>query len=287
MKKPYIYFVLKKNCNLKCKHCYLDAGPKKRDSTMDYKDFKKVVANLPQIALEISLTGGEIITMRKNLDSYLEHLQKENKKRKKERKGRIKVELQTNGFWATSKKRTEKTLVELASKGVNSLDITSNDMYHWEQGLDPGNIERIKKCLDTTEILEKYLIRGSTEEDVYPIGRAKENGFDTSTYNHDFDYCSKGLDKYDLTIHPQGEVYLCCLGLLKLKGNVINEKLVEIVRRARKDPMIKKITEYGIEEIALKAGWDDEEIEEVVNKSGNCGLCSELYKQGILDSYLN
>ena len=67
MPRPKLYFVTTQNCNLKCRHCYLEAGPGKSDTTISPEDFKAVVGNLPKESLDLNLSGGEVFTIQDTL----------------------------------------------------------------------------------------------------------------------------------------------------------------------------------------------------------------------------
>ena len=72
MERLEIYFVITPNCNYRCKHCYIAAGPRRKDETISEKDFRQVIDHLPKVSLELGLSGGEVFTIKDTLYDYLD-----------------------------------------------------------------------------------------------------------------------------------------------------------------------------------------------------------------------
>ena len=105
MPKTRVYFVTTLNCTHECSHCYLSAGPGKKDTTISQADFVKVIDNLPKKSVDLALSGGEVFSIKDSFYSFLDYITWDNKMRKKKKQGKISVDVQTNGFWAINEKK--------------------------------------------------------------------------------------------------------------------------------------------------------------------------------------
>lgn len=258
----YVYFSLTQNCNLACNHCYMEAGPGKRDTTMGLDDFTKAIGNMPETRLELEITGGEVFTLGKRFYDYLAIIRDSGKP--------IEVEVQTNGFWAKSLPAMNRILDRLVDFDVKKLDITSSDSYHTEQGIEKNWLRRLRVAANRRKISAE--IRGANFSEVWPVGRGKFLGLDNYMDAGD-DMCYYHL-KGDscLTIGEDGSVYPCCFRYFPL-GNVIEEPLLDIIERVREEPRFKALTDDGLRGLAVYDGWDMEEVDEIINTEFECGFC--------------
>jgi hypothetical protein len=280
--KPDIYFSITNNCNLECGHCFQSSGPKQPSIALE--DFKKVIDNLPKKKIDLTITGGEVFTKKKLLYEGLSYLKKKNKI-----KERFNVNVQTNGFWATTKKRIREILTDLADFGVTYLDLTSDDKYHFQQGLDPEKLDRIIEEASDLDVPYGLSPRGATYRNILPAGRAKKlpRAHFSTPYGLKDLTCEDCFEDYDLSVNRKGLVSMCSFDLFPLPGNVIEEPLVNIVRRARKNELLSKVNDKGYRGMAYYFGMSSSEISKGVRKYGNCGFCSRLYdkkKDDILEA---
>lgn len=265
----------------------MGAGPGQEDSTISSKNFEKAIKNLPKTKSSIILSGGEIFTIKNQPYEFLEILNNENKYRQEGNK--INIGIQSNGFWAKNMKQTEKVLDTLLDYNVSSLDVASNDDYHFEKGLSKENLwnieaysenyyEKIKKGLNRKPI-EVY-IRGN-EGFVMPMGSAKnlkeDEYIDFFATMGGGSFCKDSPGDYQLTVDNKGKVYNCCFQVFPLKGNLINEKLEDIVKKSQKDKRLSIIEKEGIAGLAKHDGWDEDFIDWVTLNGQNCDLCYQAY----------
>ena len=277
MAKPPLYFVTTRNCNLKCRHCYLEAGPGKLDTTISPEDFKTAIGNLPKESLGLILTGGEIFTIQDNLFSYLETIKQENIERKYHNLDKIKIGIQTNGFWASKgKKRVKAVLDDLANFEIYSLDISSDDRFHREQGISTEYLRALKNQAKASRAFESVQLRGGSSSAAMPIGRAKEMELKTEPLNYAY-ACKNFLDECSYTIREDGQVYVCCFGLHPLPGNIIEESFDSIIEKTKKDERLNVLNYEGIEKLAVYDGWKECDVKTLVETYGKCGLCARLY----------
>ena len=255
-------------------------SPAKKDTTITERNFRSVIRHLPKIGLDLALGGGEIFTIKDTLYSYLEYIGFENQKRKKKNQGSIKIEVQTNGFWGTSNARASNTLNELSKLGVTSIDIAAKDKYHFEQGLKKENLQRIVDIGEEYTDIKPIETRGTQKRCyVVPLGRAAKNGFRAREMKipKGWIYCKNALNDYKLTIRQNGSVHPCCFDIFQLPGNVIQEPLVDIVKKARKQTKFRLLNGKGPKPIIIQEGYDRRKINELIKKRSWCGMCFYTY----------
>lgn len=280
--KPSIYWVITENCNLKCPHCYIEAGPGKKDTTISEQDFRKAVDHLPKTPVDLCLSGGEIFTIKNTLYNLLEYTQFVNKKRKEKRQGQLEVSLQSNGFWAKNTEKMDQILQEIMSFGVNYLEIASDDKWHRQAGFKKNSLLTKTKEYqwDDKKIEIKYRGTSNNKQNIYPIGRAKNLGINKNKIVVTWEeFCQNSLSKYKLFVNQRGEVTTCCANKFVLEGNLIEEPLTKIVKRAKKNERISILNDGGIELLAVHDGWDMEFAEALIEDRGACGFCFEAYEE--------
>ncbi|MBN2459916.1 4Fe-4S cluster-binding domain-containing protein [Candidatus Woesearchaeota archaeon] len=287
---PGIYFVTTLNCTAECGHCYLSAGPGKAHTTISHDDFVRVINHLPKKSCDLTIAGGEVFTMKNQLYAFLNYIKEENSRREKNRKGKIIVELQTNGFWAKTTNKIKRTLEELADLGVSSLDISSYDKHHEAAGINQYNLEMLQEQMDSklAELEDMSLltiplieIRGASPHkyNLMPIGRANNFKVPLSRLYCDFDVlgCKNFLKEGDVNIREDGSVYACCFSLFKLPGNIFEDSLEVILARAAKDKKFQALDAQGIKGLALLDGYSAKQINSSIKKMGKCGFCYSEY----------
>lgn len=258
--------VMTENCNLRCEHCYMSASPGKKDTTVTSENFQQILSHLPNIQTRVGLTGGEIFTVEDSLRNYLDLIEKENKKRIAHSK--INIGIQTNGFWLKRENAAD-MLDYLRSKQVHTLDIASNDRHHKKEGLklDDSLIELARIYLPVV------VFRGV--ENAIPIGRASGK----PAVHKNAKRC-QGANQYEnsvLTIRNNGKVYPCCYPFFEYEGNIFQENLVDILKRANKDPRLTALNENGLRGIACYDGFDSKKVNRLIDRYGSCGACAKIY----------
>lgn len=262
-----LYCVMTENCNLSCDHCYMSAGPRKKHTTVSSENFQKMLQHLPVTRTRIALSGGEIFTVEDSLRDYLDLISTANEKR--EKKQRINVEIQTNGFWL-KKRNARKLLAYLSERDVSELDISSQDKYHLEAGL------KIDEKL--IFLAREYIpiVRKRGVGNVLSVGRAEGT---KDTYTIIPSLCknaNKGKNS-DITIRNSGKVYPCCFPFFEYAGNVFEEPLLDILNRAKEDPRFLALNKEGFRGIASADGVSFTELEKLILDRGTCGACADLY----------
>lgn len=266
-----IYCVATENCNLRCRHCYMCAGPGKEDTTISPENFGKMLANLPVTKTDIAIGGGEIFTVMDHINSYLDLIKQYNYSRSEMKK--ISVFLQTNGFWLKRKDARE-VLGYLKERGVSSLDIASNDEYHREQGLtlDDEDIRLAKKFVPT-------IFRGN-DSDIMPLGRGRSLEIDHAPMNYKCSAIVKRNISPDshikkITVRNDGSVSPCCYSLIRYGGNIFSESLESIFERSEIDVRLQALANEGLKGFLLADGFLDEEINSSLKDLGKCRTCAK------------
>jgi len=287
--KPNIYLVMTRNCNCECAHCYIEAGPEQEHTTLRGRNFERVIDHLPKIPLELTLSGGEVFTQKRDLYLGLEYICDENEERSMLDQGKIKVVVQTNGTWATSEERLKSILFDLVSLGVKGIGITSGDFFHVQQGVNTKMLEKLESIAEKSGLFSYVNLRGASKKWIVPLGRAKQDyriTEDTSSiFSFDnFKSCKGCLSEYNLSIHPNGNLYTMC-NQIQIPGNVIEEPLVEIVRKARTDLRLRELDKGGIRRfISRKDKAKEDKFRSFVEDHTECVACFWLYPDGVIKS---
>jgi len=268
-----IYFQTTHDCNLSCEHCFQDAGPHRKDETISPSDFDKSIHNMPPSQISLDLTGGELFKNEKLLWEYLDIIKVHDKKRKNP----FEVNIQTNALWVREGKEKIKQIFEkLEYYKIKELDVTSNDEYHEKVGMKKEYIDALRLAQFEFEPDFSIDIRGAQGKNkIFPTGRGK-NIVDKNTMDYGPYSCGGWLDRLHVSITPNGEVYYCCFNQFPLGGNIINEKLEKIVKRAKRNLDLHNLNKDGIKGLALGRGENLKFVEKQIKEHGNCGYCANL-----------
>lgn len=283
----YILTTLK--CNAQCRHCYVEAGPKRTES-MGLKDLKKVLDQLVGLEFDlISISGGEALLEKEKVLEIGRYL-----KKRKTMYGYPKyVEIQTNAFWATGDERAESVLEELLDAGYNQI-MFSSDEFHGEY----IPVERPRRGYELAKKLRRHekprkfkKVEFTADYKKYddgnfavPIGRGKTLPKEDLWIDKGPCMIYGGLADGYVTINPKGDVYPCCWQATKSIGNALETSMRDILKRMKKDPVLKKLYLGGIDGLVEYLGIDPKYAKQKIKRLGTCGFCYELFKDYIGDS---
>ncbi len=251
-------------CNAECRHCFFDAGPS-RDETMSLGLGLKAIDEAAELGAEwVSLTGGEPFLERELLENLVEHSKNRG----------LKTEIVTNGYWAETPEKAEKTLEPLVKRGLDVLNLSLDDFHQeyiplayvrnaYEAALHlnlrvvimtttnkdnkitaetiPTLLQDEKiQIIGTPKIREPHALL--IETPITPAGRAEK------IHEHEYSLitsvkCSEALR--DIGIGPDGDVYPCC-GPLASKmslGNINDSSLRSILEKASENPFFEALRE--------------------------------------------
>lgn len=283
-----LYFVTTRNCNYQCGHCAVEAGPGKVGTTISQANFERVILHLPQHDILLELSGGEVFTVKDRFYGFLDYLRYANKKRQESGEGKIDIWVQTNGFWALDANHTAKILSELKFFHVDELDIASYDKFHQQEGAEFKRLEMLRDMARDSNIFNRVSLRGCqrpgyVNAEILPVGRAKHLELIPQELFVSFTTaCYGSLDHQMLSLSEDGSVYNCSFLQMPLPGNLIEEPLEEIIRKAKQDPRLCLANEEeGITALAKLEKW---KIEKLLRKHCDpiteCLLCAGRDEQG-------
>jgi MoaA/NifB/PqqE/SkfB family radical SAM enzyme len=241
---------------------YLDRGDARPDGS------------LPEKQGRVILSGGEFL-----LDALRERLSYPLVERLVARyrdAGGVKVVVQTTGDVLT-----DAIVDALLERGVYMISVASIDDYH--VGLEGA--EKQRAFVD--ELTQRFERRGMRESagfdgagpvyhffgaqpgnwigKLWPRGRAWQNGLSTATLDDNFcNRWSGGLgflehrfEGSEVSIEPDGNVYPCCVKTRLPIGNLVHEKLIDILDSLRGDPVYEAISAGHPERMGEADGWDE------------------------------
>jgi MoaA/NifB/PqqE/SkfB family radical SAM enzyme len=259
---PMLGFQLSLNCNARCRICNYDCsaidGPVVSEARV-----KGILNQVEGLKLKpiIAFSGGEPFLhydLLKNLGKFIQkHIG-------------YKLNISTNGFWATSPKRARTVLGELAGLGLVSLLFSVDDFHSEYIGLkrvETGVKEAVRlgiachlQCIETRSSRkidwyrenmdipdDEKLVKWSANP-CDPIGRANRSIPPEElirNWKNKPDKCTMFMIRM---VSLEGEVYNCCGSAnmaLPSAGNAFHEPLPDIIHRANADPVLNAIAAWG------------------------------------------
>jgi len=291
-----IYWVISRDCNQRCPHCYNDSEP--GAPGLHPLEIDVCVAHLPDpedVGVgKIILSGGEVLVWPELLFRALEGL--------RDRYGdRTELWVQTNGDLLD-----DHTLDRLLESGVQRIDVSSMDLYHPKPTLDRkaaltelfhsrGMLAADSEEADDAASRPRYGFWGATPDQwigpLWPRGRARQKGLSTAKPEHEF--CrmwsgAKGFLDYrapgnEINIQL-ADVYPCCPMTCRPIGCLLNEPLVDILDRCAEHPVFQALNEGRPEAMGETLGISEAEGYERSRELGNhCLWCDEFFTKHASD----
>ncbi len=287
-----LYWVFTQVCNDQCAHCYNDSGP--HGGRLSDEECLQIISNLPDEIDRIILSGGEPITMKKQLFLILDAL--------KERYGsRSQIMLQTNGDLLSGE-----ILDVLIEKGITRFDIASIDRYHKKAGehlmnlaelFDSRGVDGSDKdpLIDKENYVKPKLSWGywGATEDMWlggnwARGRALKNSIWKKDPKHNFcavlsggiGFLNGGEDIPQEISIQLWKINPCCPGTYKAMGDARTEKISQVLARVSASPVFQHIDRgdpLGMgESIGISRAYAMARTEELDNI---CLWCDEFFKE--------
>ncbi len=298
-----IYWVISRDCNQRCPHCYNHSEPGAPGLTLE--DIPRVVANLPDpddVRVDrIILSGGEVLVWPELLFGALRELHT--------RYGdRVRLFMQTNGDLLDGP-----MLDRLLAHHVSRISVASMDKYHWKSTRERrGELTELfeSRGMISTEILEHatgatgtaprgYSFWGATDDlwigKLWPRGRAMQKKL--SKAGPDDRFCAdwsgaKGFLNYrepGSEVNVQlADVYPCCPMTCRPLGSLLAEPLIAIFDRCAADPVYRALNEGRPEKMGEHLGITEEYAEQRTRELGNhCLWCDEFFTKHAPDMLLH
>jgi len=289
-----IYWVLSRDCNQRCPHCYNNSEPGAPGLTLD--EVTHCVASLPdpdEVSIaRIILSGGEVLVWPELLFHALHELH--------QRFGdSVAVWVQTNGDLLD-----ETMLRRLLDAHVKRIDISSMDKYHMKTtaqrrgyleslfdsfGLVPADRQSNEMHGEAGGERIEFSFWGATEDEwigpLWPRGRANQKGLSKATVDDRF--CSNWSGaKGFLDYHEKGcevniqlsDVYPCCPMTCRPLGSLLNEPLIGMLDRCKQHPVYRALNEGRPEAMGESMGISEEFGFQRSRELGNhCLWCDEFF----------
>lgn len=290
-----IYWVVSRDCNQRCAHCYNDSAPGAPGLTTTQID--RCLSHFPEsgdIPLDrVILSGGEVLAWPELLFHTLLGLHNRYC-------GSTRLMVQTNGDLLD-----ESTLDRLLAHHVCRIDVSSMDGYHPRSTLrrrdylarlfesrgmaQATNIARGENSDTADRLSLVYAFWGATEDTwigpLWPRGRARQHNLSKAGPEHRFcadwsgargflDYRGEGCEvNVQLAV-----VYPCCPMTCRPIGSLLVEPLLAMLDRCARHPAYRALNEGRPEAMGEYLGISEEEGYRRSRELGNhCLWCDEFF----------
>lgn len=299
-----VYYVLTYACHRKCRHCYdTRFRPYVRDELKavvgeGVDNHRRIIANLPDKMTyldpahpnadgtpservgRIIMAGGELLIGA--VREALFYPAMEAVQEKYGPKG-ARISMQTTGDVLTPK-----ILDEMRERGVWMVAVASLDDYH--VGLEGAKreafVEKLTRMFESAgfgpvpdpasgrdHLAEDgpfYVFFGAQPgkwiAELWPRGRAWENGLSTATMKTNFCARWSGAKNFlnhdfagsEVAIEPNGDVFPCCLKTKLPLGNLCEEKLVDILESLKGNPVFEALNAGEPWRMGESMGWPED-----------------------------
>ena len=286
-----IYWVISRDCNQRCAHCYNDSEPGAPGLSLD--DLPRCIANLPDpsdVAVDrVILSGGEVLVWPELLFAALTALHA--------RFGdATALFVQTNGDLLDAA-----TLDRLLAHHVRRVDVSSMDRFHPKTTLDRRDL--LTRLFESRGMSEAsnvgkgarsrperlYAFWGATEDlwigPLWPRGRALSRRLTKATPADDFCARWSGAKNF-LEYRGEGcevnvqlaDVYPCCPMTCRPIGDLLTEPLIAMLDRCAEHPVYRALNEGRPEKMGESLGISEAEGIRRTQALGNqCLWCDEFF----------
>jgi hypothetical protein len=285
-----IYWVVSRDCNQRCAHCYNDSEP--GAPGLNPGDVSACVANMPDpldVTVDrIILSGGEVLVWPELLFHALRVL--------RARYGdRTALMVQTNGDLLD-----DAMLDRLLAHEVRRIDVSSMDRFHPKTTLDRR--EYLTELFRSRGLVEAdavggaraprrrtYAFWGATEDmwigPLWPRGRALRRALSTATPADDFCARWSGAKNF-LEYRGSGcevnvqlaDVYPCCPMTCRPIGDLRREPLIAMLDRCAQHPVYRALNEGRPEKMGEYLGiGEDQGVRRSRELGNHCLWCDEFF----------
>lgn len=284
------YLSMTPGCNSRCRHCFMGAGPERKNESMSMDLRRRIIDDLSDNKItKVYLTGGEVI-MPGEFEKLLDTLEYANTKRVETGYPKY-IRVQTNGFFAKTEEEARRVFGELKKRGVDTINVSGHDKYHDEQlkalGLEMGAPERAYKValefgFDDVSLTGATTKRGDKSTSVaVPMGRAARHVPKSEWETSKPCYVP---ENDTVEISYKGDVQLCWNTFLTI-GNLGEKPLKLILEEARENETIQQIASSGFRSVPIeKINANKGELDKDFKEMGDCGTCYK-HSKGLLQAF--
>lgn len=277
-----IYWVVSRDCNQSCRHCYNNSEPGAEG--LSEAEIDLVVGNFPLSypVGKVILSGGEILKWPGLLFRALDRLHAQYG-------GAVPLYIQTNGDLLDAP-----MLDRLLAAHVRHIGVSSMDDFHPKSTLRRRDyledLFRSRGMREQGSGAERdYAFWGATPEmwigKIWPRGRALQTRVTKAGPEDDF--CNRWSGALNF-LEAEGEgsevniqlsaVYPCCPMTVRPIGDLRVEPLESILDRCRENPVYAALNRGRPEEMGVTLGISIEQALERTRELGNCCLwCDEFF----------
>ena len=297
-----IYWVISRDCNQKCPHCYNDSRP--GAAGLNSQQVSEVVKHLPrpdECSVErVIISGGEVLVwpelLFQGLQELFEHFGDQTE-----------LWVQTNGDLLD-----EATLNQLLEANVSRIDIASMDKFHRKGSIDrrefleslfhkhglvdaernntkAGNQNQPPVGVESSGSPLTYAFWGANQDEwigpLWPRGRALQKGLSKAGPEDEFCRNWSGAKNFLDYNEPESEVsiqladvYPCCPMTCRPIGSLLNESLIAMLDRCSSHPVYQALNQGQPEAMGESLGISEEYGIERSKALGNhCLWCDEFF----------
>lgn len=290
-----IYWVLSRDCNQRCPHCYNDSEPGGPGLSLDQAT--GCISHLPEpgdVPVDrIILSGGEVLVWPELLFHVLDRLHDRYREA-------TRLMIQTNGDLLD-----ETLLDRLLACHVCRIDVSSMDRFHPKSTQRQRDyLERLfasRGMVEANTIAQgtsqdnscaqslAYSFWGATEErwigPLWPRGRARQHNLSKAGPEHRFCADWSGAKNF-LNYRDQGcevnvqlaDVYPCCPMTCRPIGSLLAEPLLAMLDRCSQHPVYRALNEGRPEAMGEYLGISEEEgFLRSLELGNHCLWCDEFF----------
>ena len=252
----------------------------------------------PTSASQIRITGGDAF-LHNNLYDIINTFSS-----RKDLMNFSSIDVETNGWWAVDDETAKDIILKTKKAGADCISMTI-DVWHKKNSPFPNDEygKRIQKLAEKLDFPFRYITSGLSavwgdwldiKPTASPVGRARN--LPESQWEGDFlkhygcrtSYPNSlhpmGYSKTDeITIGPQGNVYLCNSGREFEDANLSlgrwYEKPILQLMEEDSNPILRLLKEKGVRGLTELLGISLEKHYELYDKMSPCGLCHEMLRE--------
>ena len=252
--------ILTNLCNAHCSHCYMitNENPK----TLSFEQIDLLVDKLPINTKTIVITGGEIFTVRSELEYFLNKLNN--------KFNRIQIGLESNGIYLYTHDSLQ-VLKQLKQLNVDFIRF-SDDPFHETGGVDLDKVRKLKELESNDTPIIKYLVQTKA----LSIGKAEQLKEEEKSRPCCMNTEDSEKNPY-IFMDITGDLYLCAWKSGKKIGNIFDDSFLEIEGNLKEQVNHCILTGNILDAISIYTKKNKENVKNSINTIGECNTCIKTF----------